>query len=373
MQFRMDIFAAGMVSPIGPDLKTSCAAARAGISRPSQIPCRIKGNDNGPELAVGHCVTGLTDGFAGDARLIRLMTGALEDLFSAPSLNEMPSDIGWYLGIPDSERRRSGLDRIASPEARSSYEETLQGTTAQPPPAVRGERILNDALKLALGTRRTPVLREVSTAGHVAFASLVNSAKRDLAAGDVTVAIVGCVDSMVTEPDLRWLNATRRLKSGENPVGMAAGEAAAIVALVSRAQGTALARLYGVRLARSRSDSFTPEPTDGTGLVEILRSPMAEADGRNLAWIVADQNGETHRAADLYNAFTRLRVHHPGYELPHIWYPAIYFGDTGTASGAVNTCVALHAFRRQFAPEPIAGVVSRNDGFDASVVLIGNA
>ncbi len=80
----MNIAGIGLVSALGCDAATSCAAARAGLVR-----SRVLDNfalrsavDGEAEPVIGHPVSLLTRGFEGDARLMRLLQGALTDLLA---------------------------------------------------------------------------------------------------------------------------------------------------------------------------------------------------------------------------------------------------------------------------------------------------
>ena len=72
----------GMVSSLGLDFYTSCAAARADITRSKELDyykfCSLE--TGLVENAMGHPVSILTDGFEGNIRLVRLFVGALSVL-----------------------------------------------------------------------------------------------------------------------------------------------------------------------------------------------------------------------------------------------------------------------------------------------------
>lgn len=370
----MTIHAAEMVCSLGRDINTACAAARAGLTRLDGVACRIKGDYLDDETAVGHSVTGLTNGFEGDARLIRLLSEAARNLFQHPAASTaIQGRIGWFVSLPSAARTRSGLDALEE-NSRSTYEEILpepSGVTD----AVRGKHIISAALAFT-GLSIPMDSVQVSTAGQVGFAELVLAAERKLEEGAIDAAVVGGVDALVSDPEVRWLAATGRLKTDEQASGLQPGEAAAVM-LVTKSGNVAgqvippVANIRHVQLAQSQRSYASGAAPDGNGLVEALR-PLASTqcgDGQS-PWLVMDQNGEYFRAADWGQAFVTLFASIPDYEDATVWYPANSFGDTGCASGAVATCMVLRAYARTYAPSNLAAVVCSSDGPDRAAVLV---
>ena len=81
----------GMVSPIGLTAASSCAAARAGITRIRDVEgvYAIDPISQRAEPVTAHFVKGVTDGFSGLGRLARLGEAALRDLLiTMPSIDE---------------------------------------------------------------------------------------------------------------------------------------------------------------------------------------------------------------------------------------------------------------------------------------------
>ena len=364
-----------MVCSLGHDIDTACAAARAGLGRLGTMPFGVMGGDGAPAAAIGHGVFGLTDGFEGDARLIRLCGQAARNLFEYPAVaaNQL-GKMGWFLALPSATRRLSGLDRI-SEDARALYEENLPKSPVAATDSARGERIIRASLEMA-GVSPTLNRVRVSTAGRVGFGELVDTAAQELEAGTLDTAIVGGVDSLVSEPELAWLNITGRLKTDEQSAGLVPGEAAALIFLkktgnVYGSQTSALANLHSVQHAQTRRPYSAGEAPDGDGLAEAL-FPLAEAQCVNsqTPWIVTDQNGENYRAADWGHAFVRLLTRYSNYENVVLWHPAVSFGDTGAASAAVGVCMALRAYARNYAPNDIAVVVSSSDGPERAALIV---
>jgi hypothetical protein len=101
----VDLRAVGLVSALGTDWPTCCAAARAGLRRAAPIfgfegQSALDGEDEPP---IGHAASLVTHGFEADARLLRLLAAGLLDLVQrAPHLLEATHTTGvvLVLGAP---------------------------------------------------------------------------------------------------------------------------------------------------------------------------------------------------------------------------------------------------------------------------------
>jgi len=79
----------GMVSSLGCDVITSCAAARGGITRITEMKFSALDEGSGEMVPVkGHVIKGIVEGFEGLGRLIRLGAIALRDLLEYSNLHE---------------------------------------------------------------------------------------------------------------------------------------------------------------------------------------------------------------------------------------------------------------------------------------------
>ena len=90
------------------------------------------------------------------------------------------------------------------------------------------------------------------------------------------------------------------------------------------------------------------------------------------AFFISDLNGETYRAHEWGGVLVRLKETQGNLldSLQH-WCPALGFGDTGAASGAVSVCVANAAFERGYAPALDAVILSAADDGQRSVMCLG--
>jgi 3-oxoacyl-[acyl-carrier-protein] synthase-1 len=366
----MDVIATAMVSSLGYDARTACAAARAGLTRSVEIPFMVLEGDKSPGLAVGHPVPLLGGGFEGDARLIRLLQGALRDLDGKLTSEVLSTArVGFYLALPARERERLGLEVMAEDD-RVDYVEQL-GESGAIDERGRSQGILGDALRLAAFPVRLGSgghLARVSLSGHAAVIELYASAQADLTAGTVDLAIVLAADSLISAATLRWLHATYRLKSAMCPAGVSPGEAAAAVVLARPGtigeHSSPPARIERVFTAQSATQFLRGESPDGAGQFEVMRGLVDGTDeSAGHLWLIVDQNGEVYRAMDWGRTLVRYRGTSPVPDGgPIMWYPAASFGDTGAAAAAIATCLAVCAHERGYAPSVHAIVMANSDG-----------
>jgi 3-oxoacyl-[acyl-carrier-protein] synthase-1 len=370
-----DILSTGLVSSLGYDTVSACAAARAGRVRPMELPFAVPDADGDPRPVVGHCAELLTEGLEGDDRLARLLAGALEDLLRR-RVEAWHRDLrlGIYLALSPDEPRRT-----ASPPAQAA-------------PDARPRAIWSLALQ-SLGAKTefpgSVASFEHASTGHSAVYALCARAQQDLAAGDLDLALVAAVDSLCSATTLRRLDEAERLKTAQNPVGLAPGEAAVALLLSEE-------RLDG----ESRiGESLAGESRDAPSRIELCKvtespAPLlgdARAHGRGLdvlldqlgeslppseggSWFVLDHNGEDDRARDWGAALQRVRDPQALVQgSRETWYPAASFGDCGAAAGGLAICMAAEAFARGYAPAPHAVLLCSSDGPERSACVITNA
>jgi 3-oxoacyl-[acyl-carrier-protein] synthase I len=359
-----DITAHSMVTSLGFDAATACAAARAGLSRASNIEGLTVTSDvtGQPEPVIVHAVPLLTRGFEGEVRLQRLLFGGLSEVRSRlPDEALSTGPVGFYLSLPDPARVACGLELIPDDESRAVYLEQATDFGPQPSDSSFAYALLAGAAAQAGWPSRID-LRYVSLAGHAGGAQCVACAQRDLDSGRVALAIVGAVDSLLDQDTLAWLRSANRLKLSGIPVGLMPGEACVFLAL-SVAEEKALGEISRVSLTPEPKTLWSGATSVGEGLAKALEQVAESAGWRQSApaWIISDQNGETYRANEWGHAIVRLRGAWPALDNPAVWAPAASFGDTGSASSLVAVCTALQALERGYAPAESAVVISSSE------------
>lgn len=370
-----------MVASLGYDARTCCAAARAGLVRPTPIesfrmPSPVDGE---PVPAIGHAASLLTRGFEGNQRLLRLLQGLFTDLRTQGIVPHDGARVGFYCSFPDPLRTFSGSALIADEKARAALAEeaaTMEGVHVDPRFA---HRLVGRAAQL-VQWRGTPTVRCAVSSGHAGGIEALGIAMREIEEQQVDVAVVLGVDSLLDEDTLAWLKKTQRLKAADSPVGLQPGEAAAAI-VVEGMQGAG-ARQHRP-IARISHVAFGSEPrslvSGATPLGEQLAIALArvgEAAGwreGHTPWLIVDHNGEAYRATEWGHAVVRLRGDYAGVADATLWYPAASLGDTGSASSIVAMCMALAAIERRYRPRSSCVVTSTSDAHQRAVAVLAEA
>ena len=359
---RLAFTGMGMVASLGLDVVTNCAAARAGLLRPREIEdFPIQSLQDGLVSGlIAHEASQATRGFEGFARLVRLMHFGLRDLLRQIGPNYWQGRRGgFYLSLPSPIRIYEGVEWIHDEGARSirmAQRREAEGSTQRADDLAR--LLLARAGSLAGWTGDLP-LRFATNMGRTGVVASLQKAAEDLRSNVVDVAVVGAVDTLLEEDVLVWLAETMRLKTANSPVGLQPGEGAAFLSLelegVARRHSL---KTLGVLEALSTGQESRPwvsgEMPIGDGLTQAISEASGPTLGGEAPWLVADHSGESYSALDWGHATAKLRAKSPEFGKMNVWYPAISFGDTDSAFGAIAICMVLRAFHRAYAPSPNA-------------------
>ncbi|MET0594191.1 MAG: hypothetical protein ABW133_15930 [Polyangiaceae bacterium] len=374
----------GMTTSLGQDAVTSCAAARARMVRPSTVETFKLGdpeNMEGTPVKV-HAALDVTRGFEGDARLLRLLVSALGDLWSGCEPGSLGDSPRFYLSLPHPRRVYSGLPRLEDDD-RADLEAEIRALGAAVDPRIWAEKLLGRALGLSecavLDKKHIdhPVIGGVTFSGTSGTLELLAQVATDLQAREVSAAIVIGADSLLDTSTLEWLERTARLKTPNRPAGLMPGEGAACLLFERRDQARRRrARELGTLAALSYGNEPSPllsgGHASGHALAETIVGVEQAAAWREPShvWLITDQNGEIDRAEEWGATMTHLVSRSPIYVAPQVWYPAITFGDTGAAYGAVAMGIAARAFQRKYAPFQNAVIASSSEGATRSMAVL---
>ncbi len=362
----------GMVSSLGDEVVTSCAAARAGVTRTRGLEgWRVLDPEEGEGTpAIGHAVAGL-DGFSGLGRLACLGAAALHDLLgrSAP---EPGVRTGLFLVLP-SGWMLDAADRISAagiPPDRDEEEEPAEPEEVEPDPPggppeferaelqrkLLADQLLPRLLDLALlpgGFQQTRLFFSDSPG----FAEALSAAREALVGRLLERCVVGGIDSLLDPAQLEALAVLGMLKAPQTPTGLAPGEAAAFVQVelpdqARRRKAQVLCYLDAWSSASEPQDALAAESYLGQALAGAIGSTLDRIGdaGHALRLVIANQNGTDPRAQDWGHALVRLQKR----SFPEVasWFPALHFGETGAATGPVSVCMGARAFARGYAPSP---------------------
>jgi 3-oxoacyl-[acyl-carrier-protein] synthase-1 len=155
------------------------------------------------------------------------------------------------------------------------------------------------------------------------------------------------VDSLLNKADMARLRSAERLQ-GQSAQGVVPGEGAAAVVLTSDpVPGMAI---RGIGLAEEADPVGGARQSQGRGMVNALERacvPLTRPESA-VEFAVSNFNGERYGALEMLLYRARFYRTHRDYMATA--YPAMSFGETGAAGGAIALAVAADAFRQGYAP-----------------------
>lgn len=346
----------GMVSSVGRDVVTACAAIRAGIVRARPLTYFQVLDETSQEMEpiTGHPLRGLTEGFTIIGRWLQLARACVADLLHQGALPDSSHASFWRSTGVLAVTPYHNDDRFGSEASdASSSTEPVRLAYLQP---------LLDALRLPIDERNADIL----CLGPAGAIHAIHQASRWMATRGLERLLVIAVDSYCDPLTLEWLAGYRRLKTPENPYGLMPGEAGACFLLESaasarRRQPPMWFATSSVAVRVEQNHFFSRKPNVGVALAESLEETLTGAalKGPFTGSLVSDLNGENWRANEW--GYARLRLEQRLAEGFHLILPAISLGDTGAASGAVGVCVAARALARGYARAEQILVVSSSE------------
>jgi 3-oxoacyl-[acyl-carrier-protein] synthase-1 len=333
------ITALGMATALAPNMPDSCAAFRAGIRRASHLDTVDPGEDMalGEEPIAACRAAYLAEGYCAGAKAVLLGGIALSDLLRRRPLPDGGRETGLVLHVSDCFLQ----DAFSEPS--EDDEDARPSELWQDDCASLVPRML-----AACGLKIPPEGRHLSFGGHAGFVAALQTAADKVNSGRLDRCLVGAVDSCLDPEFLLAAAVNGMLKTPVNPTGFVPGEAAAF-ALLERA---ADARSAAVRplasfvcgpLVPGTFDRFSEKPPDGAVLASAIRDLLAAQPGRpDVGLVIGDLNGDEYRARNWGGALARLGNFYGVADAP-LWIPALGFGETGSAAGAVGLCLAARA------------------------------
>jgi 3-oxoacyl-[acyl-carrier-protein] synthase-1 len=354
----------GMVSALGLDVVTSCAAARAGL-RGSVAIDEMQVLDPDAEAlvpALGHRVPRMSAGLFGIARLLQLAIGAVDDLRQAWT---PPSDrkIGLALTLPSAAARGAWLSRLRAEPALA--EGDLDLDVAERNLASFRGRLGAFTSQLADRGRiaASPDAQRVFLDDQTGFIGAIAQASAWIAKGNCDVCWVGGADSYLDPETFEALAGLHVLRTPDDGVGMMPGEMACLLAVedlqrAKRAGRKIWAVIHSFAESRGATARFADGPPASDPLVEAMATVARE---RPPGIVLANLNGDAVRAMEWGGALVRLTARGLSPEVP-VWIPPLYFGEIGAATGPASVALLARAFARGYAPAPRGVVALMSDG-----------
>jgi 3-oxoacyl-[acyl-carrier-protein] synthase-1 len=367
----------GMVSSLGLDVVTSCAAARAGLLRTVELDdVRAYDADAEAEVpVVAHQVPFLSAGLFGVGRLLQIALGALDDLrrgYTPPS--DRP--VGFVLALRSDQHRTAWLARLKKdPElAQTLAEDEMDLAQAESALASYRKRLTGGLLSQIVEhghVPAAPAARRTIVSDQVGIIAAFEQAATWLADGTCDSCWVGGVDSYLDPPTLQALAGLGLLRTPDNPVGFMPGELGCFLALESAGRAARQGRkiwatIDGFGQVANASDRLgeasppTPEPLVRAISELTLNRKSGAASAPRAGLLAVNLNGDVVRASEWGNVLVRLCAHGFDGHTP-VWIPPLHFGEIGSATGPAAIAMLARGWARGYAPSDHALVCLMDD------------
>jgi 3-oxoacyl-[acyl-carrier-protein] synthase-1 len=366
----------GMISSIGYDVITSCASARAGITRPTELPnFNIYSEEAWADVPlIGHAITGLTEGFEGIGKVVRLGSLALSDLLTYANITAFDfSNTGFLLNL--SSQYYMDLYEKEENEEITNSELKTEPSDLQARKEILRQTLIQTITELN-DMKIVPKNQLVYFKDHAGIITAIQDASRQLIHGGLEMCIVGGIDSYIETDVLTAAMHFGLVKTEEHSNGFVPGEAASFILIET--YDTAMARrariegiLEAPATANESSHRLSGESSIGLGLTEAMSTTMEGiADkSKTPGLLIGNLNGDAFRATEWGYTLVRLSAKYGLGDQPQ-WYPAASFGETGASTGALGICMGVRAFVRNYSrTDSILLWLSSDNGLKGSLHL----
>jgi 3-oxoacyl-[acyl-carrier-protein] synthase I len=316
------IIASGMVTGVGLDAPSSCAAIRCAIDNFSET----RFIDKGGEWIIGSQVP-LEQPWRGLPKLVHMAVPAIRECLAHVGKIK-PEEIPLLLCIAEKERpgRLEGLDDELITE-------------------------IQNELCVRFHPRSAVVPR-----GRVAGALALELARDLIHNEKIPLCVIGAADTFLVGTTLAAYEEKSRLVTSQNSNGFIPGEAgsAVLVGLPHQSNGRETnwkgdLLCLGIGSGQEKATIQSEDPLRGEGLLHAFQDAFSKSgiSISELDYRITDGNGEQYWFKEgtlALERYLRNRI-----ELFDIWHPADCIGETGAAVGPVAFGVALAAARKGYA------------------------
>jgi len=310
----------GMVTALGGDVDSSCAAMRVRFNNHKETA--FKDRDHEPIIGSR---TPIDPSLFGDARLVEMMVHALAQT-NVQLTPEFCANVPLALCTPETEtvgRPNSDLALIARLERR-------------------------------LGVQFKPGISGNLPHGHVSGLMALQIAQNLLYEQNFPCVLVLAADSLLNAEGLASLDEHGKLLTPSNDFGVIPGEAAVALWLTRPLPGAVAPLIVGTSFANINplDETGRPAPVTGRELAQVTweacaqaRCPPASIDLR-----LADCNGLDVRFKESALAEGIVFKDNPSQTMPSMWQPAECLGEIGASLSLSAIAWALHAYRKGYLP-----------------------
>jgi 3-oxoacyl-[acyl-carrier-protein] synthase-1 len=336
MSVNLEILSIGMVTAVGLDAPSSCAAMRARLDGFRET--KFRAPDGGWLIGAG---VPLPRQWVGERRLAHLAAGAIVEAFeNAPDARDKAAVI---LCLPEADRP----GQLARESGRL-FRQIAQIVEVEPHAS-------------------SHVIAHGRPSGHVAL----RHARDIITRGEVPYVVIVGVDSYLTRATIHHFIAAERLLTSKNPNGFIPGEAAgAIILAQASSRGF---QLFGLGFAREKAFIYNDAdlPLRGDGMTEAYSAALAETgiEMNQLGYRIADLIGEQYWFKQ--SALASLRLVRGAHDFQDLWSPAESLGNVGAAVVPIMVGMAATAARRGYSAGNPVLVEASNDSGACAAALLG--
>ncbi|PBB98664.1 3-oxoacyl-ACP synthase [Mesorhizobium sp. WSM3862] len=339
MSISLDIASVGMVTAVGLDAPSACAAMRARLDGFQET--RFVGS--GTDFQIGAPVP-LPRDWIGEKRMAHLAAAAICEAFDTVPQARGQTALILCLAEEDRPGRPVG-------DSFSLLRSVSEITEIEP-------------------SIRSRIVAHGRPAGHIAL----DQARRMISSGDVPYVMIAGVDSYLTAPTIAYYLDENRLLAADNPNGFIPGEAAAAV-LCTRSRSDGL-RLFGLGLAREPAPIYNAEdlPLRADGMTSAYSAAFKETgiEMNRLGYRIADLIGEQYWFKQ--SALASLRLLRGRHDFQDIWSPGESLGNVGAAVVPLMIGMAWTAARKGYAAgNPVLIEASNDAGACGAAILAARA
>ena len=338
MNGHIAITGSGLVTPVGNDSASSCAAIRCAIDNVQDTAFIDEAGE-----PIGACMTALGASCQGEARLIGMVVSALQQCLDADKSIDI-EQTPLILCLP--ARDRPGRPIANDDDFLSAIQQQLGR------PFSRHSRILSH--------------------GHVAVAVALRQARQMLHGGETSFkhVLIASADSLINQQDLSEYEAQERLLTSCHSNGFIPGEAGAALVVERTSDSPQAMHCLGLGFSMEPAPVLSGKPCRAEGLTLAIRGAVEEAQipMQEMAYRLTDISGEHYYFREAALALSRtLRVQRDEFDLLH---PADCVGDTGASLGLIMLAYQRMMFLVQPPHLPQVLVhLADDDGKRAAIVL----
>lgn len=336
------IKASGMVTSVGFNAASSCAAIRAGISGVNEA--KLWDSSTGEYLQAGRPET--PQWWEGPDMLAELATPSIiECLESIPQVDPNSIPVFVLLCAPTRPHRDPDLETVV-----------FQG------------------IEHRLQHKLSPDSALIHKGGSGIFVAL-QATKKLIQKHKATNCIIVGVDSFLRQNVVKEYLEERRILTNDNSNGFIPGEAACaiLVGPAGRESGGEL-HITGMGSGLESGTINSDQPVTGDGLTKAIKSALGEAGiaFSDTDFWLTDQNGEHYKFKE--SAIAKIRLERirkvPRLRRFETWHPIEYLGEIGAAIAPCLLGITLSAHKKDYAPGLRSIMhLSEDDGERVALVL----